>query len=74
MILAIYTKHKIKDNWLLYTITEGMEAAKKHSKYAIKQAKKFGYDDATATIQGFDNVDSIPKILYTIKPEKLLYN
>jgi len=75
MILAVYTKNKSKDKWSLYAVAESMETAKKHSRKAVRQAKKIGYDEADSVIQGFDTASSIPKNLgEEIKPEKMFYN
>lgn len=74
MIVAIYTKNKQKDKWLLYAIAPTMEKAKKSAKKAINQAKKIGFEEADAVIQTFNDPYSIPQVLGTSKPEKLNYN
>jgi len=75
MILAVYTKNKTKDKWLLYSLAESMERAKKQARFYVNRAKKIGYDEATSVIQGFETAASIPKNLgEEIKPEKLLWS
>jgi len=74
MILAVYTKNKPKDKWLLYSVAPSMELAKTHSKEAMRIAKIIGYENPDSVIQGYESPSSIPKILEKITPEKLLYN
>lgn len=74
MLLAVFTKNKQKDKWLLYSVVENMEKAKKHSQEALTLAKKMGYNQPEAIVQGYSSVYDIPKMLDKPKPEKLLWN
>lgn len=74
MVLAIYKKNRTKDRWTLSSVALDMHTATQYRKKLVAQAKKFGYDEADSTIQSFDSVHDIPKVLDKLKPEKLLYN
>lgn len=74
MLLAVFTKNKQKDKWLLYSVVENMEKAKLHSNEAMALAKKMGYDKPEAIVQGYQSVYDIPKMLNKPKPEKLCLN
>jgi hypothetical protein len=74
MVLAIYKKNRAKDKWTLSSMAMDMYTATQYQKKLIAQAKKFGFEEATSTIQSFDSVYDVPKVLEKLKPEKLLYN
>lgn len=74
MILAIYSKFKSTDKWLLHAFAPSMEQAKKFSAKVKTRAKSMGYDEAEVVIQGFDSATNVPKTLETVKPEKQCYN
>jgi hypothetical protein len=74
MILAIYKKNKPKDKWLLSSLAPDALTAKKYSRMIKKHAKQLGYEEAQSTIQSFDTVHDVPKILENPKSEKLIYN
>ena len=74
MVHGIYMKNRPKSKWQLVSVKLTANGALFELNLALKKSKLEGNDQVQAAIKTFDSSFYIPKFLYDLKEEKLIFN